>query len=101
MKHFEKIINYEFNISGNINKESHKSFLKRYNKKVKEKQQTQALNMIESFYNVVTVFDPETNKPIWFSQKKDLTSKKQNVMIPKGKKIPTVGKIVTEFYVGK
>jgi len=98
-KHFEKILEHEFDILKN---RSYRRFKTRYNNKIKRKEWGDALRLIEKFYNSTRIFNPNTGKPAWSSpiSKKNLTSKIHNNMIPNERKKPTVTRTVTEFNTG-
>ena len=62
-----------------------------------------SLGDLEAFYNPTKVFDPKTLKPYWTIPKDRrnlLTLAPDDVMIPSEKKMPTVERIVTEYYTG-
>jgi hypothetical protein len=61
------------------------------------------LSFLEEFYDPTKVFDPKTLKPHWTIPKNRrnlLTLAPDDVMIPSEKKMPTVERIVTEYYTG-
>jgi hypothetical protein len=95
LSYFEKLLKYEYS---RISDHGYIAFKARFDKQKENKAVANALNLLELFYSPSKIFDPVTKKPKWLPTTNNLTSQKENIMIPNEKVKPTMTQTVTEYY---